>query len=347
LVVSYSVLKRKNHPGERISGLESISPQFVPKKPIPHRQIHKNPALKDFVKNQPKNSRLLDELDDEELKQFEDAEEINIEEIFEDDEFNEQDFEDANEEIEDDEDDEDDEKKEEPKIGEKPKEQKQRLKYRPDDYEYGDLGFPDDGYDYSQHFKKHDGEAVFIATKGVPTADDKKFFLSTPKAFNPPPSMVPEEIDPEILEALNQEFDDAEEIDAKELGDLPDNFLELAGGEEAPEDMSEALPPPKDQIKITKKKKKKIGKIIQLPPPTDYENPSDSTCLNERFARIAETYRDEDIGDLEEEEIQGTINVNSITDLLDEFETSLKPVQIPEAADEPSFPIPSAAPYSH
>jgi protein LTV1 len=346
---------------QRDDGVQSAAtPQFVPKKPIPKRKMMKNPGLKEFIKNQPVNneddnrSTLFDQLDEDELKQFEDAEEIDIEEAFEGGDVDEQDFDDADEDVikefDDDDEDEEEEEEEKPKVGEKPKEQRKRLKYRADDYEYGDLGFPDDGYDYSQHFKKHDGESVFITARGAPTEDIKKLFLSTPKAFNPQPSEADlEEIDPEILEALNQDFDDAEEVDgARELGDLPDNFLELAGGENEGGDQTDALPPPKDQITISKKKKKKIGKIIELPPTTDYENPSDATGLNERFAAlIAENYRDEDIGDLEDEDIRGTINVNSITNLLDEFESSMKPVQIKGSKDEPAFPIPSSEPYSH
>jgi len=39
---------------------------------------------------------------------------------------------------------------------------KKPIKYRDDDYEFGEYGFPDDGYDYTKHFKPTGGGGVYI-----------------------------------------------------------------------------------------------------------------------------------------------------------------------------------------
>eukprot|EP01102_Stenamoeba_stenopodia_P010437 TRINITY_DN3146_c0_g2_i1.p1 TRINITY_DN3146_c0_g2~~TRINITY_DN3146_c0_g2_i1.p1 ORF type:complete len:549 (-),score=224.79 TRINITY_DN3146_c0_g2_i1:113-1759(-) len=197
---------------------------------------------------------------------------------------------------------------------------KKTTKYRDDDYEFGEYGFPDDGYDYTKHFKPTGGGGVYIPS----TVFDKPDLVS--KAQKDSERLL-ERIDPEILAALNDELDDAE-------GELPEDFLEMAGGVEGdPEEREDHV----FGSFRSKRKREQMMASMYL----DYEDGEEDddeydeddedneferrggkrvpqNFMEEKFEVIQKQYDDDELGELDEDDpsVRGTADISDFADIL-------------------------------
>jgi len=196
--------------------------------------------------------------------------------------------------------------------------------YRVNDYEFGEYGFIDDGYDYSKHFKMR-GNGLFIPTTTIKKDEKKKTNLvdsilkgkekvnteTTPVEIDIQNFEDAEEIDEEILAALDIE-------DNNEFNELQDNFVVLAN--EHKENNEDDLPELEegddddDDIILTSEK-------LTTPTPVKKLNSDQQEILNAKFERIAAAFGDDDIGELEEDDpsVKGGQNIDQFADVLDEF----------------------------
>eukprot|EP00397_Hematodinium_sp_SG-2012_P039553 GEMP01043197.1.p1 GENE.GEMP01043197.1~~GEMP01043197.1.p1 ORF type:complete len:436 (+),score=130.18 GEMP01043197.1:22-1329(+) len=158
-----------------------------------------------------------------------------------------------------------------------------------------DCYFPKDGYDYSKHLKKINAKAVMKAeveseiTEKAPMTKDEC----------------------EALEALNAVAND-DEAGFEEFDD--DFFAELGA----------------DKVDDVDMWGKKGAELAQLNRMLDerramFARNFDATSIaytetvDPRFDRVMESYGDEDIGDLEDEEVQGQLELDDIEDILDDY----------------------------
>jgi len=194
--------------------------------------------------------------------------------------------------------------------------------YRVNDYEFGEYGFIDDGYDYSKHFKMR-GNGLFIPTTTIKKDEKKKTNLvdsilkgkekvnteTTPVEIDIQNFEDAEEIDEEILAALDIE-------DNNEFNELQDNFVVLANEhkENNEDDLPELEEGDDDDIILTSEK-------LTTPTPVKKLNSDQQEILNAKFERIAAAFGDDDIGELEEDDpsVKGGQNIDQFADVLDEF----------------------------
>eukprot|EP01101_Sappina_pedata_P006782 TRINITY_DN3468_c0_g1_i3.p1 TRINITY_DN3468_c0_g1~~TRINITY_DN3468_c0_g1_i3.p1 ORF type:complete len:477 (-),score=245.65 TRINITY_DN3468_c0_g1_i3:107-1537(-) len=201
--------------------------------------------------------------------------------------------------------------------------------YRQDDFEFGEFGFPDDGYDYSQHFRASAG-GYFISTVDNVTQDKDVEMDELRKKME----QEKNEMDPEILKALMEETDQV--ID--QFGELNDDFLTDAGGltphflvredpffdPRANDDSVPHLLPiyaqKQEELRQMRQQKFEESKF-EAPPTSDYISKNDPTFLNERFSIVAQEYDEDAIGGLDDEaeEIGGTEDIEHFDSVLDEF----------------------------
>lgn len=167
------------------------------------------------------------------------------------------------------------------------------------DLEYDD--FPDDGYDYSQHFAER-GNGIFILADGtIIQPEDRE--AEKPNIV----CDIPDDIDPEILAMLNGEIEGDE---------LDDDFLEKALGN-APMKAGESIELYEKENRNEMKKQMKAKKTKQTKEINEMKERKEDEMNEEEFERTLKMWED---GEDDENEI----NDYDIDD--DEFEEEMNDI---------------------
>eukprot|EP00761_Pharyngomonas_kirbyi_P001631 gb/GECH01001635.1/.p1 GENE.gb/GECH01001635.1/~~gb/GECH01001635.1/.p1 ORF type:complete len:497 (+),score=201.51 gb/GECH01001635.1/:1-1491(+) len=182
------------------------------------------------------------------------------------------------------------------------------------------FGFPDDGYDYTQHLDRVTGDGVYVPSGGMRSED------------------IEAGIDPELLRALeDEEADEVYEIDSDDSGDYRQVYghrAESDSDSETKKWFNEGIQP-EDVIKTPKKKRKQqskeprqdqeIEEVEEIVSDLDddqyhFENEG-REILEERFAEVMKMYDDDEIGELEEDDptVHGTEDIRDHYAELEEF----------------------------
>jgi len=196
-----------------------------------------------------------------------------------------------------------------------------------------DCYFPKDGYDYSQHLKKMNDRAVIKAEepKSTPTpiiiADMSVKKTVTVAVADATPAMTKDEI--ELQEALNavalegedagyEEFDDhfVEELGIVELDDVTlwgEQGAELAKLNRMAEERKRMY----EEYQSDQCRRSETGSMKEEASEMGLLNRRGSQDL--RLKKVLGEYGDDDIGELEEDEVHGVLDLDDIEDVLDDY----------------------------
>lgn len=153
-----------------------------------------------------------------------------------------------------------------------------------------DCYFPQDGYDYSKHLKKINEKAMLVASHENEPAE--KFVMTREER---------ETI--EAIEAVGMNDDAGYE-------ELDDDFFAELGAEGC------------DDVDMWGEKGAELAQLNRMQEQRQalYADTEVSVPqADPRFERIMESYGDDDIGDLEDEDVHGQLNLDDIEDILDDY----------------------------